>query len=482
MEIDQVFFFKIVLSLIVLGLVWAYYFFGKRRLARWILIAAFVPSVFFSAWGFYNFDSPVDKTGYWDLYHYYLNAKYFEELGYFNLYQASIITDQEGENRFKKLDKIRDLKTQQHTGYFLEFHEYEKLKNNFSPERWEAFQNDVDFFFQHLSPKVLTDRGYNATPPWNKTGSLIVNALPLENPSTIPILISLDCILFAGMVLLIFHAFGLLGVFLFLILWGLSPLVMSPLQGGFLRLGWIAALVASCGFFKLKQYTTSGALLACATMLQVFPIVFLGGLVFQEIWNFCKTKKVSPRARKFLLGFLITAAVLFFYGSLDRSNNFDFSRWLEFFEKIVVHSQTSSNQRSGLAYLIPAEVAMLRPIFAILIVAWFAIVARRLSHDKLIPISFVLLPVFVAPASYYFSVIAIFALAFADLSKRKNVICISLILLAFILQAFKTIQENAYHNSNTSYHWSALVFLFGLGILTIFSARWKNKSGRLSSD
>jgi hypothetical protein len=218
-----------------------------------------------------------------------------------------------------------------------------------------------------------------------------------------------------------------------------------------------------------KKFTASGAALAFAAALRVFPLILLSGIIFRSAFDFWKKKKFSPNFSKFFIGFIITALVLFFYGSLDQNNHFDFSRWLEFGEKIIVHSQANSNQRSGLAYLVPSSVSFLKIPIIVAVFSFFAFAARRAPKEKLIPLGLLLVPIVSSPASYYFCSVAILVLAFSDLNKKQNAIALSCILGAFILQSFVTIQENIYHNSLTSYNWSALYLILSLVLMFIVS-------------
>jgi hypothetical protein len=59
----------------------------------------------FSSWNYarWGTESVTERLDTYDLVHYYLNAKYFEELSYYDLYPAVILADHENEGPwFKK--------------------------------------------------------------------------------------------------------------------------------------------------------------------------------------------------------------------------------------------------------------------------------------------------------------------------------------------------------------------------------------------
>ena len=105
----------------------------------------------------------------YEFYHYYLGAKYAPELGYAGLYRATFVADVENGNSAKGLEHSR-------SGYAAVGSgrggaEGEGRDHEPGPEsRWTEFRHDVAFFRKALGTglfnRVLTDKGYNATPVW----------------------------------------------------------------------------------------------------------------------------------------------------------------------------------------------------------------------------------------------------------------------------------------------------------------------------
>ena len=83
----------------------------------------------------------------WDTYHYYIGAKYFEELGYKDLYNATAVADAEsGYHDPRRQRLIRNLTTNELEPVETVFRHAEQYKNLFTEDRWREFRHDVDYF------------------------------------------------------------------------------------------------------------------------------------------------------------------------------------------------------------------------------------------------------------------------------------------------------------------------------------------------
>jgi len=104
------------------------------------------------------FNSTRDTSQPWSAYHYWVGAKYFTELGYFELYECTAIAP----------IARRDL-----TDYSFRF-DYPKCTAKFSPVRYVEFRQDINkigFYNQ-----ALIDKGYNGTPPLIALNKLLINS------------------------------------------------------------------------------------------------------------------------------------------------------------------------------------------------------------------------------------------------------------------------------------------------------------------
>ena len=118
-----------------------------------------------------------NRIHYYDFTHYLLGSVYFEEMGYHGLYLALLQADQEGRGFLDPDSEIRNLeinklvKSREFTSQSIQ------IKERFSPERWKAFQADVDYFQGQLGregfQKLVKDHGYNPSPIWTMVGGTL---------------------------------------------------------------------------------------------------------------------------------------------------------------------------------------------------------------------------------------------------------------------------------------------------------------------
>ncbi|HUH01861.1 MAG TPA: hypothetical protein VML75_07680, partial [Kofleriaceae bacterium] len=113
--------------------------------ARWWLLTALVSGSVFGAANYYRFEAAqlTEVRDHYDVTYYYLNSKYFAELGYFELYPAMLIADAEGERQLRKVDEYRDLHTYDVVPRARATEQAARIRARFSPARWTAFRADV---------------------------------------------------------------------------------------------------------------------------------------------------------------------------------------------------------------------------------------------------------------------------------------------------------------------------------------------------
>lgn len=116
----------------------------------------------------------------YDLTFYYLNTKYFPEIGYYDLYPLLLKTAYDG--RFAPFKFRSDkLQLQSDEGYFWRSYEevmkdevgYATIRSRFSDDRWLEFLSDTRYLLDRQrgwNPKRWTnffwDHGFNASPVW----------------------------------------------------------------------------------------------------------------------------------------------------------------------------------------------------------------------------------------------------------------------------------------------------------------------------
>ncbi len=216
---------------------------------------------------------PGDVT---DVTYYYLNAKYFDELGYDQLYNAMLVADDGVAT--SHITQIRNLATDElESRDVAEAHGQVHVARAFTPERWHAFEHDVRFFLRRLSKRALAenffvDHGYNPPLPWAVAGASIASWVPVESLGWATYI---DVALLAGAFALVGRAYGV-DIALWAVLFfattfsGRWPILGQSL----LRFDWSAALLAAMAASRLGRPAMSGSLLAFAAMTRAFPALF----------------------------------------------------------------------------------------------------------------------------------------------------------------------------------------------------------------
>jgi hypothetical protein len=184
-----------------------------------------------------------------DVAHYYLGAKYFDELGYEHLYTAMLRA--EGEltpGRFSTLE-ARDLSTNELVPIRELLLRSDEVKAGFTPERWEEWKRDVALFRDALGPQfksLYADHGFNPTPLWPVMGGTLARLVPAGSRTGVLLLSLLDPLLLAAAFAAVAWAFGrpaaLLGIIHFCLVYGAS---FGWTGGAFLRYVWFAAVLVA---------------------------------------------------------------------------------------------------------------------------------------------------------------------------------------------------------------------------------------------
>jgi len=219
-----------------------------------------------------------------EFYHYYLGSKYFKEVGYKRLYECTAVAEIDNGRRSSiERRQIRDLSVnlikQMKDTYVLD--KPEQCKKHFTPERWEAFRKDVDWF-QKAAPgtyweNMQKDHGYNPPPVWTMTGKLFSSFGPAGD-GYFKILASMDVMLQLAAVLLLYWAFGWRTMMVATIFWGTNRAADFYWTGGaFLRMDWIFFLVASVCCARKRKFVLAGGALMWSSLLRVFPVVLFFG-------------------------------------------------------------------------------------------------------------------------------------------------------------------------------------------------------------
>jgi hypothetical protein len=254
---------------------------------------------FFAYWNFgaFHFGNYVH---YWDTYHYYVGSKYFKELSYDRLYECASLADAEDPSlrRRVELRKIMNLRTNVLGGTTEILANPEHCKQHFSPERWQKFKKDIEYFRNRHGVKrweeAQTDHGYNGTPVWNIVGSALANLSPASD-AQIKILTRIDPAFIIGMALMIWWAFGWQVLCLALAVFATNfPSRFYWTGGAYLRWDWLFYMTAGVCLIKKDRNVLGGYLIAYSALLRVFPGFLFAGPVFvivQQLLDQTKGRK-----------------------------------------------------------------------------------------------------------------------------------------------------------------------------------------------
>ncbi len=319
---------------------------GTRRLDASLLILAALSVVNYS--NYLAFHGERVFVHLHDVAHYYLGSKYYEELGYSDLYTAVLRAEAENHNnRFKALE-ARDLATYKRVHVRELLRRSDPVKARFSAERWLQFRLDAEYFREQLGPhysKFLLDHGFNPTPVWALGGGLLARQVPAGSARGILWLALLDPFLLVLTFACVLWAFGrraaLLAILFFCIVFGST---FGWVGGAFLRYPWLLGVVGAFCCLKKERYGLAGGLLAVATMLRVFPVFFLAPLAAKAIWNLLENlesrnwslKKPPLAARYVRLGIAFsTTCLALFLATLTLPKGLE--HWLEFRTNMQLH-------------------------------------------------------------------------------------------------------------------------------------------------
>jgi hypothetical protein len=406
-----------------------------------------------------------------DVYHYFFGAKYFREVGYYKLYEATLIAFDELRTRgvpAPYLANVRDLVGQQQlTPAATVVGRRQSVLARFSPERWSAFKSDLRVMLAAPANagawyQMLGDMGFNSPPTWNVTAGIVANAIPF-GPIGMELLGFIDMALIIALAgWFVWRAFGAFPLFAYLIVLCNNWIASYDWTGGsFLRQAWLFWSVAGLCSIKLNRYALGGALLGAAAADRIWPGFFLVGAALALGWGWLRHgSQPGPLWR--LLG---SAAVVF--GGLVALSllMFPAEYWTDFVHKLWQHNNTYFAMHIGFQKLAVFPVSPPGPpawagdgyvqwerllssyyhqhvvLFAaikILFVGSALLLSARLApHAAALVLAATLLFFTSMPANYYYAYLALFAVVFVTEEARETdvlrVLGLFALLIGFLL-------------------------------------------------
>ncbi len=338
---------------VLLALAWAWI---PARAARGLLTALLAISA--ANYCRFGVKLPFERVDSYDLIHYYLNAKYFDELGYYDLYPACIVADHEAKGPFFPEGKA--FMDQDDLGHHLRpisvaIEEGQKVKaEKFTPERWAQFSHDFLFLQRNVEGlsgelwrQLIQDHGFNGTTVWVLQALPFVQ-LPVEYIKTLGYL---DCIwLGAALAAVVWAWDGTTALWAALFLMLTYSCRWPTISWALFRYDYVSLLVIAMACLRKGRPVLAGILTGWSTTLRMFPAMWLFGPGAKGFIGLAQ-RKVHKSLLRLALGFAI--GVVAWQGAATVVLGVDAVR--THYENMTDHnkSENLSSRRAGLALALP---------------------------------------------------------------------------------------------------------------------------------
>jgi len=251
-----------------------------------------------------------ERIDVYDVIHYYLGPKYFDELGYFDLYPACILADREAGTHFRPDPPTYQAETA--AGYEVRAYgdallRGEEVKARFTPERWAQFAHDFttlqrdfyglerDYWYQ-----LVNDHGFNGTPGWTGYAAPLVDLLPVER---VKLICYVDIALLLGALGVAWWAFGgWPAAFVYLFLLTTYSTRWPTISWSILRYDYAAALIVATALVKKGRPLLAGLFAGHAAAMRLFPATWFLGPGVEGAWQLVRHRRISRFAVLFLVG------------------------------------------------------------------------------------------------------------------------------------------------------------------------------------
>ncbi len=251
-----------------------------------------------------------DRIDVYDVIHYYLGPKYFDELGYFDLYAACIIADEEAGKYFKPAPPTyqhQDINGYEIRPYRAALERTDEIKSKFEGDRWDGFVHDFTTLqreFYGLEKKywyqLINDHGFNGTPGWSGYAAPIVNLVDADQ-------VKLICYIDIGLLLVAigvaWWAFGgWSAAFLFFFILTTYSTRWPTISWAIMRYDYAAALIMAVSFVKKGRPLLAGIFAGHTAAMRIFPATFFFGPGVQGAWKALRHRKLDMFAVLFFVG------------------------------------------------------------------------------------------------------------------------------------------------------------------------------------
>jgi len=349
---------------------------GRRLLIGVLGVSAALAVATYADFGVFRYGTYLNE---WDFYHYYVGTKYAHELGYTNLYGATLAADREGGLRYHNpRNEMRDLGTAQLCDVGEVAAQAARFRGRFSDERWREFVADITWFKMQLPAHrwslILADHGYNGTPAWSfVVGGLFTRHLSVRDPIGRWIMLALDPLLLLAATAAVAWAFGLRTALIMVIFIGTHYLLSwGHLKGALLRTDFAMASVLAVCLVKQRYYKIAGVLLGWAVLSRIFPALLLVGPTVLLLWRLARSHSLD-RQLLGLLGACAATVTLVVLGSCAYFGTTGI--WHEWNLKIATHYLNGSDWDLGYRTIAEASFAHGVPM---------RVLAKAVAHGPLL--------------------------------------------------------------------------------------------------
>ncbi len=360
---------------------------------------------------------------------YYPVAKYFDELKYDGLYLASVATyaEEHGGLERPSMQKVelRDLRDHRMRKVSDIQGEVVRIKERFSPERWEALKKDMRYFWETMGSGgylgSMRDHGGNATPVWFAITHLMFKNTEASN-SVLLWAGLLDPLLLLLFFVVAWRTFGARTALVTMVIFGANDFYMfgSNWAGATLRHDWMVYLGLGVCALKTRRFVLGGALLAMSALIRAFPAITLLALVVPLGWwvydRYQRDGKL-PHPREILegnqwllrtaLGAVGCVAVMVLFSSLvlgfdswplwvKKISSFTSDPHVNHVSLLTVTSGSEGNQALVRSSRLPFHIGATAVYLALGVWA-----ARRSAPHQVALIGMMMMPVLMYPANYY---------------------------------------------------------------------------------
>jgi hypothetical protein len=399
----------------------------------------------------------------YEFYHYQVNAKYFDELGYTRLYMCTTIADAEDVVPGLERRRVRDLENNRIGSPREILADPGKCRSHFSDERWEEFKQDIRWYRSHMSQRewelALTFHGANASPVWQLYAGPLASLAPVGDGFILGLAL-VDLLLLVIMWVCVVWAFDWRAACVAALWWGTNyPAIFDWVGGAYLRQDWLVlAVIGVCLVRREKQFV-GGILLTCATLIRVLPGFIVAALVLKALITMVRERRLlpAPAHRRFALGCLLALGLLVPTSMLATGGA---GTWTQFVRNSAVYLKTQGTNGVGLKTVLsydPAsrmEVARdpaledpdqvwsaardaalerrgwIRWTVTLAFLVLLGLAVHREADWVALALGIGLIPIASAPASYYFAVFLGIGLLWDRLGNRIGALLAGLALLS----------------------------------------------------